>query len=325
MKSAIVALSIVSLYSAAALAAEKIPNYLQEKLNNATMATSVQLEVNDTLEELASDKQYREKVVEVVEKDLKGWKRAAQVSANSAGGTSIAAGPVGVLTALYGKPWYQSGKFVVTDESISVGGLLSMVSGIGMLNGTAMLTSKENVKYLLNDSRADLYASGVSQALRNIFQLSAPQQASLKYALLEEVHRKIKAGEKTPVDLLAVLKNTKHSGKALLSEKELEVLANLQDELKKGSESKPMSDEEKVSLLLRANALLEVQADQKLKASKDFTPKGVDSRQAYIKAKAQVKANEELLGEIRRFYSSTSEGGEAGNNQPEGTGTGAAE
>lgn len=289
----------VSILAAQPAFAMELPNYLQQKLDDNAASTSFQLQVNDTIDKISKEKNYREIITTQIDRDLGGWEKTAFKAAMSS--TAFAMVGAGVSLAGYGESAdssVSSVKHEVTNESLM--GTGSAMSAGGIASGLAMMkvATTEEVHNVLNETKADEYAATAAARLAAFFRLTKNKELALKFAIKEEIYRKDKAKDLSPMNLNEVIKNAKASGKPILSSDEQNAFAKLQSALEKtkaGEGKVPvLTDEEKIAYLIAASAMLETQSEVNKKAGKEESPE-------LRKVKDQTAANRKILAEINEY------------------------
>ncbi|MGZ3710672.1 MAG: hypothetical protein ACXVBE_02910, partial [Bdellovibrionota bacterium] len=179
-----------------------LPNYLKDQLDESTASSAFQLTVNDTLEKISTEKNYRENVTTQVKRDLKGWEKTASVAEGTAGSLMMLGFPVAFTAITSGDEMVKSGSSVkhgVEVAHISGAAVGSSVVGGVTFAGLEKLVNVDVVNNVLNDTKADEYATSTASRLAKFFLLPKAKEMALKFAIKEEIYRKNKANDLTPM------------------------------------------------------------------------------------------------------------------------------
>ncbi|MGZ3694441.1 MAG: hypothetical protein ACXWQO_09670, partial [Bdellovibrionota bacterium] len=154
--------------TAQAQSAPELPNYLKEQLDESSGATAFQLTVNDTIERIAAEKNYRENITTQVNRDLKGWETAASVAQGALGSLTVLGFPASFVAVTSGDEFTKSGssiKYGIETAHLSGAAVgSSVVGGLGFA-GMDKIVHIDVVTNVLNDTKADEYAASTASHL----------------------------------------------------------------------------------------------------------------------------------------------------------------
>jgi len=292
-------LFLVALSIAPESFAKGFPESTLQRLDNAVDASTVQMMMPGTCQDLKEDENFKNKILEEAVAEENAFRKTLAAQETVARASTVAtfgltwfskvarhSAPSDRSAAIY-NAIYKVGKPASVGSSVVAGGLASM---------NLARAEKTDVDLVLNSDGLNTYSAEVASHHATILTLGKDEEETLRAAIKTEVMKKLKANDDSPIDFFKVLNKASFKGKPILSPDKKKILGEIELAGSGETKSKSESPQEKYSHLSFLNKFLSVCVDS-----------GKMTKARAMEAKKRIVRNEKVLREVLELAANTGE------------------